>query len=60
MIEETEGKELPAIMKLREVVRELSQKLRLMAKASRLDALGLMGHLWKSITRLGEALVLEP
>ena len=58
-IEETEGEEVPAITELRDVVRELSQKLKLMAKASRLDALGSMDHLWKSIARLGEALELS-
>jgi hypothetical protein len=41
------------------VVQELSQKLRLMAKALRLDALGLIDHLWKSIARLGKALELS-
>jgi hypothetical protein len=54
-----EGKEVPAITELRGVVRELSQKLRLMAKASRLDALGAMDHLWKSNARLGKALELS-
>ncbi len=58
-IKETEGKEIPAITELRGVVQELSQKLRLMAKASHLDALGAMDHLWKSIARLGEALKLS-
>jgi len=54
--EETEDEEVPAIMELREAVRELSQKQNLMAKASRLDALGSMDYLWKSIARLGVAL----
>jgi hypothetical protein len=58
-IEEMEGEEVLAIRELRDVVRELSQKLKLMAKASRLDALGSMDHLWKSIARLGEALELS-
>ena len=57
--EEMEIEELPAITELREVVRELSLKLKLMARSSRLDALGSMDHLWKSIARLGEALELS-
>ncbi len=56
---EMEDEEAPAITELRAVVRELSQKLKLMAKASRLDALGSMDYLWKSISRLGRALELS-
>lgn len=54
--DETESEELPAITELREVIQDLSRKLKLMARSSRLDALGSMDHLWKSIARLGEAL----
>ena len=57
--EEMEDEEAPAITELRQVVQELSQKLKLMAKASRLDALGSMDYLWKSIARLGAALELS-
>jgi hypothetical protein len=57
--EETEDEEVPAITELRDVVQELSLKLKLMAKASRLDALGSMDYLWKSIARLGAALELS-
>jgi hypothetical protein len=57
--EETESEELPAITELREVVQDLGRKLKLMARSSRLDALGSMDHLWKSIARLGEALELS-
>ena len=57
--EEMEDEEVPAITELRAVVQELSQKLKLMAKASRLDVLGSMDYLWKSISRLGRALELS-
>jgi len=53
---ETEDEEVPAITELREVVQGLSQKLKLMVKASHLDALGSMDYLWRSIARLGAAL----
>ena len=58
-IKETEGEEVSAITELRGVVQELSHKLKLMAKALRLDALGSMDHLWKSIAHLGEAFELS-
>ena len=38
------------------MVQGLNQKLKLMAKASHLDALGSMDYLWRSIARLGAAL----
>ncbi len=56
---ETEDEEVPAITELREVVQGLSQKLKLMVKASHLDALGSMDYLWRSIARLGAALELS-
>jgi hypothetical protein len=46
-------------MELRAVVRDLSHKMKLMAKSSRLDALGSMDHLWKSIPRLAEGVELS-
>ena len=48
---ETEVKAVPAITELRAAVWDLSHKTKLMAKSSRLDALGSMDHLWKSIPR---------
>jgi hypothetical protein len=55
----TEVKDVPAITELHAMVRDLSHRMKLMAKSSRLDALSLMDHLWKSIAPLVKGIELS-
>jgi hypothetical protein len=55
----TEVKDVPAITELHAMVWDLNHKMTLMAKFLRLDALGLMDHLWKSIACLAEGIELS-
>jgi hypothetical protein len=56
---ETEVKDVPTITELSAVVRDLSHKMKLMAKSFRHDALGLMDQLWKSIACLAKGIKLS-